>query len=107
MPTPKPSIGALPRRRGQHSSSSPPLAKMVTSCSPPASRMPRTLLRQRREIAAVEAHGADRDAGGLEPRRQRHHFSRRRFGVVGVEEEGQVLRAGRARNASNAAVSSS
>ncbi len=46
---------------------------------------------ERGEIAAVDAHGAHRDAVGLELRRQRDHLAGRRLGVVGVDQQGQVL----------------
>ena len=90
---PMPSIGAsLRANSASESSSRPPLTKIVTSASPPWSRISRTRLRQRDEIAAVEANGADRYALRLEPRRQRHDLSRRGLGVVGVEQQHEIVR---------------
>ena len=106
---PKPSIGAPARDelRASSSSSRPPLAKMVTSREPAVVEDAPHALGERDQIAAVEAHAAHGDAGGLEARRERDDFARRRLGVVGVDQQGQVLAAGRGRNVSNAALSSS
>ena len=105
---PKPSIGAPARSSAATlSSSSPPLAKILTSRRPPSSRMRAHRPRQCREIAAVEAHGADRDAVGLEPRRERDHLPGAGLGVVGVDQQRQVVAAATRAKASNAAASSS
>ncbi len=43
------------------------------------------------EVAAVDAHAADRDAVGFEARRQLHHFARALLGVVGVDQQDDAL----------------
>src|SRR5262249_58497964 len=49
------------------------------------------LLGQRDQVAAVETHTAHRDARGFESRRERDNLTRRRLGIVGVDEQGQIL----------------
>ena len=93
-----------PRRA---SSSRPPLAKIVTSAQAALVENAPHALRQRDQIAAVEAHRArSLMPRRLEPRRQRHDLSGRGLGVVGVDQQHQVV-GPRARKSSNAAVSSS
>ena len=48
-------------------------------------------LGQRDEIAAVQAHAADRDPARLEPRRKRNDLPRGRLGIVGIDQKRQVL----------------
>ena len=45
------------------------------------------LARHRGQVAAVDAHAADRNAVGLQFRRQLDHFARAGFGVVGVDQQ--------------------
>ena len=90
---PMPSIGALARAKAESESSSrPPLTKIVTSRKPPASRMPRTLF-----DSAIRSPLSRRTArivmpAALQARRQRHDFSRGGFGVVGVEQQHEIVR---------------
>src|SRR5690348_3403958 len=49
--------------------------------------------RERNQVAAVEPHATNVDAGSLEPWRKRHDFSGRRLGVVGIDQEDQASRA--------------
>ena len=58
---------------------------------PPRSRMPRTLFGQGDEIAAVQPHAADRDARGLAAAAPAPRLSGRGFGVVGVDEQDQIV----------------
>jgi hypothetical protein len=73
------------------SSSRPPLAKIVTPARPLIEDGAHAF-RQCDKVAAVQSHGADPDALGRKTRRQRDDGPRRRLGVVGVEQQRQVLR---------------
>ena len=48
-------------------------------------------LRQRDQVAAVEPHAANGDAGSLEAGREGDDLSCRFLGVVGVDQQDQVL----------------
>ena len=50
------------------------------------------LARMRGEVAGIDAHAADRNAVGFEPRRQLHHFARALLGIVGVDQQDDALR---------------
>ena len=93
VPMPKPSIGARWRANAvSESSSSSPLAKIVTSCKPPASRMVRTVRDSATRSPEFAANGANGYARVLEFRRQRHDLPRRRFGVIGIDQQHQIVR---------------
>ena len=93
MPTPRPSIGAPARVKAASASSSrPPLAKIVTRGKSARIENAAHAARQRVDIAGIEPHAADRDAGRLKPRRQRHDFAGRGLGVVGVEQQHEIVR---------------
>ena len=102
VPTPSPSIGAFdPRKAGDRVLIEAAAGEDRHVGKPAGVEDAAHAARQRDEIAGVETNAADGDALGLEPRRQRHDLPRRRFGVVGVEQQDEIvgarLREGRER----------
>ena len=47
---------------------------------------------KRDKIAAIEAHCPNRNPFRLKPLRERHNFLGRGFGIVGVDQDGEILR---------------
>ena len=92
VPTPKPSIGAPALEQiaqrvfvevaaGEDHDAGEP-AGIEDAPHPP---------RMLGEIAAVDAHPLDADAFARQPGRQRHHLVCRRLGVVGVDQQHDVV----------------
>ena len=70
-------------RIASSSSSSPPLAKIITSCRFPSCKMRRTFLDNAIMLPLSAADPAHGNSCFLQPRRQFDDFSGRGFGIVG------------------------
>ena len=92
---PMPSIGAFCRANPTSVSSSiPPLAKISGILQSAFVQNAAHHLGQCREIAAVDPYRTHRNSEFFQPRRQRNHFSRGGYRVVGIDQEGKVLGSG-------------
>ncbi len=89
---PKPSIGALAFiMRGEHVFVDAAADQNDDVLQAAGIENAAHLARHRGQIAAVDAHAADRNAVGFQPRRQFDDFARARFGVVGVDQQDHAV----------------